>query len=52
MCEGDGRVEFESISFSNDEACLWCKVRVVVFHVASWDVCPVCVGDDVVEVCY
>ena len=27
------------------------KLRLV-FFVSSWDVCPVCVGDDGVEVCY
>ena len=27
-------------------------LKVVVFPVASWDVCPVCGGDDGVELCY
>ena len=52
MCEGEGRIKFESISFPN-EAVYFCSiVRVAVFPVASWDVYPLCVGDDGVEVCY
>ena len=31
---------------------LWGKVGVVVFPVASWNMCSVCGGDDGVEVCY
>ena len=48
-----GRVELNfNVSFLDEAAYFGCKVRVVLFPVASWDVCPVCVGDDGVELCY
>ena len=50
MCEG--KVELNLSLSPNEAAYLWSKVTVIVFPLDSWDVCPVCVGDDGVEVCY
>ena len=40
------------LTFSDEAAYVRVKVKVVVFPVASWDVCPVCIGDDRIELCY
>ena len=47
-----GRVEMNFKLSLSLAAYFRVKVTVVVFPVASWDVRPVCVGDDRIEICY